>query len=73
MLRENHPPLINLSFFRLYLYQHVMVRFAPYGHFFTDLPDTETRTSRLGGFPGRDEEEMYVFTLRLNFSHQEIP
>ena len=26
MLRENHPLIINLSFFRLYLYQHVMVR-----------------------------------------------
>ena len=52
--------------------QYVMVRFAPYGHFFTDLPYTETRTSRLGGFPGRDEEEMYGFTLRLDFSHQEI-
>ena len=25
MLRENHPPIINL-FLRLYLYQHVMVR-----------------------------------------------
>ena len=52
--------------------QYVMIRFSLVGRFFTDIPHTETRTSRHGGFPGRDEEEMYVFTLRLNFSHQEI-
>ena len=43
--------------------QYVMIRFSLVGRFFTDIPHTETRTSRLGGFPGRDEIEIFGYDL----------